>query len=154
MHGRQQKPPADRDSATFFLSPMKPQSVTIMHAKLSPAAAAGLILVLLVVLIPGCTTPSAARPGGNGSAGCPPGFATCPSGCADLQRDVFNCGICGSSCDQTGYLCQKGVCACEPGFTNCSGECVDLQLDDSYCGSCNHFCTRGYTCSDGVCVHT
>jgi hypothetical protein len=128
-----------------------------MNRKCSLAAAVP-VLFVFILLASGCTGDSASRNGqlpangGSGFAGCRPGYTNCSFSCVDLQRDVFNCGSCGSTCDEIGYLCQKGVCDCEPGFTKCPDECVDLRNDNSACGSCNTFCSHDVTCSDGECV--
>lgn len=120
--------------------------------------AAGLVLVVIVLLASGCTGSVSSRDGqlpaksGSGFAGCRQGYTNCSFSCVNLQRDVFNCGSCGSTCDEIGYSCQKGVCDCDPGFTKCGDECVDLRNDDSNCGSCGNFCLHDETCSDGDCV--
>jgi hypothetical protein len=56
----------------------------------------------------------------------------CNHGCVDEQKDVNNCGGCGTVCGGTKPAC-------------CSGGCVDLSSSAANCGSC------GATCA-GVCV--
>ncbi len=34
----------------------------------------------------------------------------------------------------------------------CNGACSDTLTDDLNCGSCGHACTKGSSCSDGVCL--
>jgi hypothetical protein len=42
---------------------------------------------------------------------CAPGLSFCSaSGCADLQKDVGNCGVCGTACG-AGQVCAAGNCA-------------------------------------------
>ena len=67
--------------------------------------------------------------------------ACCAHACADLPRDVNNCGQCGKACAQ-GSLC-------------CGGSCTDAGTDIAHCGGCGKVCSpanaSGPTCTAGAC---
>jgi hypothetical protein len=87
------------------------------------------------------------------SATCPVGQTQCGSGCADLQRDPFNCGACGFAC-AADASCIAGICRpiCAPGQMLCSGGCVDPMNDPFNCGGCGSVCAPGAVCQAGACV--
>ena len=108
-------------------------------------------LLLFAAVSPRCvsaqTTP--------GSAACPAPESQCGITCADLAKDLSNCGSCGNTC-QMGENCAHGKCtprvACKAGQTNCSGRCLDLNKDKNNCGTCGNACASGQKCSKGVCT--
>ena len=83
--------------------------------------------------------------------------------CTDLQRDLHNCGGCGTACPD-GHYCGEGQCLegtppppeCIPPMTSCEDpergpRCADLRFDRFHCGSCGQVCAEGTYCFDGVC---
>jgi len=98
----------------FIIPVVNPEYGKTMDMKCYPTAAVPLLLVF-VLMASGCTGGSASRDGqlpaagGSGFAGCREGYTNCSFSCVDLQRDVFNCGSCGSTClhDET---CSDGEC--------------------------------------------
>jgi len=52
---------------------------------------------------------------GAGDAPCAAGRACCSSGCADLQTDFNNCGLCQSQCTAQADHCSAGLCGCGSG---------------------------------------
>ena len=78
------------------------------------------------------------------AAPCGPGTKWCNGKCADLQKDVDNCGACGTKC-KAGQVCSKGTCSvsCQTGLTNCYGSCVNLETDVFNCGACGSTCKTG-----------
>ena len=81
-------------------------------------------------------------------------------GCANLERDVSNCGACGNVCDEN-EVCRDGRCACGSIDVNCSGAdtsfccptgCENLLTDPRNCGRCGNRCALGETCLDGRCA--
>ena len=70
----------------------------------------------------------ACNPSNTDCSTCPAGQMSCPTGCKDLQRDVLNCGSCGTVCPapaagtgiatctsgQCGFSCNSGYLACVP----------------------------------------
>ena len=92
-----------------------------------------------------------------GTAACPAPESQCGTTCADLNRDLSNCGSCGNTC-QMGETCAAGKCTpritCKAGQNNCSGRCLDLSKDKSNCGACGNACAAGQKCSKGACTGT
>jgi len=84
-----------------------------------------------------------------GPDACLPGERLCPTGCANVRTDPFNCGSCGTVCSQGNenfeVLCVNGVCQRGP---NCC-------TNNSNCGGATPFCCIGCgttgTCA-GICV--
>jgi hypothetical protein len=83
---------------------------------------------------------------------CTPGQAKCPSGCADLQIDGANCGMCGRTC-AAGQFCSQGMCvaACRDGETRCGTSCVNLNSNARNCGACGRSCAGIEVCVNQVC---
>jgi hypothetical protein len=52
---------------------------------------------------------------GAGDAPCAVGQACCSSGCADLQSDFANCGLCNAGCTNQADHCSAGLCMCGSG---------------------------------------
>ncbi len=52
---------------------------------------------------------------GAGDAPCAAGMACCASGCADLQTDFNNCGLCNAGCTNQADNCTAGLCHCGSG---------------------------------------
>ena len=52
---------------------------------------------------------------GAGDAPCAAGQACCSSGCADLQTDFDNCGLCEAMCTNQSDRCTAGLCQCGSG---------------------------------------
>lgn len=95
---------------------------------------------------------------------CESGWEDCnndPSdGCeARTSDDKYNCGRCGSNCDQafprkhvSGIVCVSGTCqftGCEAGYGNCDSDnsngCeVNLTTAADSCGRCGYDCNEGY----------
>ena len=92
--------------------------------------------------------------------------ACCGSTCIDPQRDLSNCGNCGTAC-APGERCISGVCAgpaqcgdptngqwclfADGGVgTCCDGNCIDLSTSSMNCGLCGAECPPA-SCLDGAC---
>ncbi len=99
------------------------------------------------------------------TAACAAGEVTCPTGCAALPSDPFNCGGCGNDCaallpNVATATCAANACGiatCDPGFGNCdtnvaNGCETNTQTSFDNCGSCGHPCQSGQVCQNGVCV--
>jgi hypothetical protein len=90
-----------------------------------------------------------------GTSACPAPESQCGTTCADLSKDLSNCGSCGNTCQQ-GETCAVGNCKprinCKPDQTNCSGRCLDLSQDKFNCGTCGNACASGQKCSKGACT--
>lgn len=78
----------------------------------------------------------------------------CPAGCANLDIDQDNCGVCGRRCRSREH-CEFGRCECNAGTSRCGpGECC---VPDERCcrdeeGVGRNCCAVGLTCcSDGTC---
>jgi hypothetical protein len=83
--------------------------------------------------------------------------------CADVRRDLSNCGSCFTACGN-GIPCLGGVCSVsavvenggqfvtcgEMGLVDCDGECVDLGSDPWNCGQCDYFCEPDQVCERGA----
>jgi hypothetical protein len=110
----------------------------------------------------------------NGFCACASPLAECDRPglryCADLSRDIDNCGTCSKLCGDSSvpkhtrevyWQCVSpnggpGFCACNSGFTPCQAkttspvECVDISTDAQNCGACSVVCDAG-TCKNQVC---
>jgi hypothetical protein len=82
---------------------------------------------------------------------CNAGLSACGTGCADFTNDPFNCGACGSSCQQT-QICVSSVCQCETGALTCGSKCVIPSTDPDNCGACGVACLGTQVCQQGQCV--
>jgi hypothetical protein len=82
---------------------------------------------------------------------CNAGLSPCGTGCADFQNDNFNCGACGSSCQQT-QICVQGACKCQTGAVTCGPKCVIPQTDPNNCGGCGIACLAAQVCQNGQCT--
>jgi hypothetical protein len=78
--------------------------------------------------------------------------------CADLAKDVHNCGACRYVCPQPGPYehgaCVSGRCtyACVEGAVLCDGACTSLASDRNNCGACGNVCPdSAHRCTEGVC---
>lgn len=84
-------------------------------------------------------------------------------GCADLNDETNNCGVCGLVCDPNEH-CMSGECFCVAAGIDCPGgdsaaccpgvnRCVDLLTDEANCGGCGELfrCAWGEECIDGAC---
>jgi hypothetical protein len=72
------------------------------------------------------------------------------NGCADLSKDLANCGMCGNACPKTA-MCLSGKCVCPNNTpTICGNLCVDLTGDPNNCGMCGTSCGLG-VCVSGMC---
>jgi hypothetical protein len=104
-------------------------------------------------------------PGDGGTMTCtqplsPCGGAVAPPYCADLSRDLMNCGACNKVCAM-GQSCVSGVCStstmtCNPPLSPCQppqkpSYCADLNVDNMNCGACGHPCVQPTVCRSGVC---
>ena len=86
----------------------------------------------------------------------------------DLQRDLANCGACGTKCGAN-QVCCSGSCGartantpngcacnaenpCQAGTTCCDGACRNLQTDRASCGMCGRSCAANESCCGGKCV--
>lgn len=87
----------------------------------------------------------------NGESCCAPLTATGSAYCANLQRDIKNCGGCGRGCPvPDASLNEDPTCndtcgvACKPGWQDCDAGapgCESNQLTDvANCGACNNDC--------------
>lgn len=65
----------------------------------------------------------------GGLLACPVGETNCNGLCADLQTDVLNCGLCGTSC-AAGEFCVSGQC------TNCELQTFYRDDDEDDWGQC------------------
>ena len=112
--------------------------------------------------VPGCDPNSGvACPGGAAYACCSvPQSVSLFHQCKDVQRDVSNCGGCGSVCSAVNGTpsCSGGFCAiaCSTGYGDCDGEVVNgcetsLLTSSAHCGSCATPCATGHSCSAGTC---
>lgn len=52
---------------------------------------------------------------GAGDAPCPAGQDCCAGGCADLDTDFDNCGLCNAGCTNQADSCTGGMCMCGSG---------------------------------------
>jgi hypothetical protein len=89
---------------------------------------------------------------------CSAGLTSCVSYCADLANDPYNCGECGSACEEPGPYewgaCISGRCeyACAEGAVYCNGFCTFLGWDSGNCGACGNACPLSApVCNQGVC---
>jgi hypothetical protein len=82
---------------------------------------------------------------------CNAGLSPCGTGCADFQNDNFNCGACGSSCQQT-QVCVGGACKCQTGALTCGPKCVIPTTDPNNCGGCGIACLASQVCQNGHCT--
>ena len=96
---------------------------------------------------------------------CPP---LAPGGepyCADLDRDISDCGGCGEPCPALRTSrCTGGTCICGDlrgpcpvGETCCDVgagaiECRDTTSDDDHCGACNEGCLQAERCEGSTCT--
>jgi hypothetical protein len=74
-------------------------------------------------------------------------------GCADVQSDPRNCGVCGLDCtllpgvDSAAVRCVAGQCdlrnACRPGRADCTSQpgCESDLSDAAHCGNCQSMCS-------------
>lgn len=133
------------------------------------------LVVLGLLLAPGCTERNPAYRGDLGAVGdgsssvdrntaprdtgpkpdtrsgaCPPGEVLCGTACVNLNTDRDNCGACGKRCP-SGQRCSGGIC-CPTGQINCNGACVDIQRDPAHCGGCGKACKPGESCQSGQCA--
>jgi len=92
------------------------------------------------------------------------GQSSCGSYCAVLASDPYNCGACGSVCEQPGQYeygaCIDGRCeyVCAEGAVRCDGICTFLGWDPSNCGACGNACDQPgpneyAACIDGRCEY-
>lgn len=87
--------------------------------------------------------------------------------CANLVRDLLDCGACGAECDVTrASRCDGRRCVCGDTRRECDGtatdfccadrfeiyDCVDTTSDRQHCGACGDRCPAGLTCVAGSCV--
>jgi hypothetical protein len=82
---------------------------------------------------------------------CNAGLSPCGTGCADFQNDNFNCGACGSSCQQT-QICVNSTCECQTGALTCGPKCIIPQTDPNNCGGCGIACLSTQVCQNGQCT--
>jgi hypothetical protein len=90
---------------------------------------------------------------------CGAGQTPCGSYCTDLNSDIYNCGACGSVCDQVEPyeypVCIVGECDyfCVDGALRCGDTCTDVGWDPDNCGACGNICS-GETpfCYEGACI--
>ncbi len=84
---------------------------------------------------------------------CAVGLSECSDGCADLDRERDNCGVCGHSCGEH-EVCNDARCVafCPEGQILCGDVCVDLETSREHCGSCELQCDSGLVCSAGECA--
>jgi uncharacterized protein (TIGR03382 family) len=98
-------------------------------------------------------------------AACAANEVNCPTGCAELSSDPFNCGGCGNDCaallpNVATATCSANACAiatCDAGFGDCDADTAngcetDTQTSFDHCGSCNQPCQAGQVCQNGMCV--
>jgi hypothetical protein len=84
---------------------------------------------------------------------CSAGDNCCATGCAHLDDDPANCGVCGKTC-APGETCAGGHClcassVCTTGQECCGGTCV---ADDVMnCGACGIICMPGEMCTGTAC---
>jgi hypothetical protein len=87
---------------------------------------------------------------------CPNNLTYCSGegACVDLSASVNSCGACGNICPAPqnstgnngtifGYAtCANGICgtSCEDNGTLCNNQCVNLSGDKNNCGSCGNVC--------------
>ena len=112
--------------------------------------------------VPGCDPGGTACPGGGAYICCPvPQSVSMFYQCFDMERDVNNCGGCGSNCSATSGTpsCSGGMCqiACNTGFGDCDGEVVNgceanLMTNRLHCGMCTTVCANGMNCLNGLCT--
>jgi hypothetical protein len=79
--------------------------------------------------------------------------------CTDLASDPYNCGACGSACDQAGPyeygVCVAGECDyfCVDGADRCDQICTFLGWDPYNCGACGNVCPESAPyCNQGECA--
>jgi hypothetical protein len=89
---------------------------------------------------------------------CGNGQISCGDYCANIARDVYNCGACGHVCMPPGpnelVACNNGRCIyqCLQEAVRCNGTCTFLNSDHDNCGACGHVCpTSAPYCNQGVC---
>lgn len=98
---------------------------------------------------------------GAGETYCPDSYPQCP----DLKTNDYNCGGCGTRCDQSigndggpppanaYYGCDDGQCGavkCNPNWANCDGDmangCETNLFSQDDCGTCGTVCPAGTQC--------
>ena len=105
---------------------------------------------------------AACAPGCTDDSRCGNGQKCCNGACADLTKDVANCGACGTACAATHArpTCVASVCkagTCDSGWGDCNNDGKDgcetnLHVDPENCTACGMSCkiTNAITaCSDG-----
>jgi hypothetical protein len=108
----------------------------------------------------------------GGKCKCAPTESECPDRfggppyCADLDSDVFNCGVCERACprppDESALpVCRLGRCElqCPRGFADCDGRVENgcetfVSADPRNCGGCGVQCdlALGQPCVNGACL--
>lgn len=109
-----------------------------------------------------------------GTCGCPAGLTACGPGqcsdaeCVDTQTDFFNCGTCGTVCnnrppdlelkEHVDWGCAKGACqvVCAANWGECNDDpedgCETSLTTNENCGACGKACKTGEVCSQKRCV--
>ena len=114
-------------------------------------------LLLLIIAAVALSPRSAAEQPKPNLHTCPAGQTQCSTNCVELDKDVNNCGTCGTAC-KLGERCSAGNCkpwlTCKGNKTYCSGRCVEVSKDVNNCGACGAPCGLGQKCEKGVCKGT
>jgi hypothetical protein len=126
------------------------------------------LLVIMLVVLGGCRSPS--LPGGDGDGGAPAdlarpgdgggkpctifctmGFTCCNNSCVNLRNDIHNCGACGVVCTGPQPFCDGTKCAPAPCNPACSGGmlCCEVQGPGPSFGPMCTAPTDGGTCPLG-----